>query len=71
MGKSWDCWERVKADLQSPSETKARKPTTMVMIPSMMKIQRQPAAYIPSPTDIRDRTYAMIGPNPEAMSAAI
>jgi hypothetical protein len=36
----------------------AIKPARMVTIPSTMKIQRHPALYIPSPTRIRERTYA-------------
>jgi hypothetical protein len=43
---------------QSPRKIKARKPITIVAMPSIMKIHRQPLAYLPSPTEMSDKAYA-------------
>jgi hypothetical protein len=37
----------------------------------MMKIHRQPEAYMPSPTEMRESAYAKMGPKPLASSDAM
>jgi hypothetical protein len=46
-------------------------PATTVAIPSMMKIHLHPDRYMPSPTRIKDRAYATIGPKPEESREAM
>jgi hypothetical protein len=41
----------------------AAKPITIVKTPSMIKIQRHPLEYMPLPTEISDRPYAICARN--------